>query len=192
MADTLKAQHTALPDQGLRVLLGHGPHPLLDHRGHLRLARHALRRLRTRRWSARATAPRASRNSATTTIKNGYDSLLNELGKYGLGKRDLVANINFFSKVVADDAGDLQLRRGHSRAGQLRRPALRDEHAGGAAAVPASARPGARLSAARACGSRRCRAAPAAARRCLSHALPGERARLPQHRNAVCVRRSHG
>ena len=40
--------------------------------------------------------------------KNGYDSLLNELGKYGLGKRDLVSNVNFFSKVSTDDAGDLR------------------------------------------------------------------------------------
>ena len=30
--------------------------------------------------------------------KNGRDSMLNELGKYGLGKRDLIANINFFSR----------------------------------------------------------------------------------------------
>ena len=35
----------------------------------------------------------------TTIIKNGYDSLVNELGKYGLGKRDLVSNLNLFSKV---------------------------------------------------------------------------------------------
>ena len=44
--------------------------------------------------------------------------MLVELGKYGLGKRDLVANINFFSKVVVDDAGAMRLAAGHSRAGQ--------------------------------------------------------------------------
>jgi urea carboxylase-associated protein 2 len=44
------------------------------------------------------------RNSA---YKNARDSMLNELGKYGLGKRDLVANINFFSRVTADDDGGL-------------------------------------------------------------------------------------
>jgi len=31
--------------------------------------------------------------------KNAHDSFLVELGKYGLGARDLVSNINFFSKV---------------------------------------------------------------------------------------------
>jgi uncharacterized protein len=49
--------------------------------------------------------------------KSGYDSLLNELGKFGLGKRDLVSNINFFSKVTTDEAGDLRFHVGHSQAG---------------------------------------------------------------------------
>jgi uncharacterized protein len=49
---------------------------------------------------------------------SGREGLLVELGKYGLGERDLVANINFFSKVVVDDAGAMQLAAGHSRAGQ--------------------------------------------------------------------------
>jgi len=50
---------------------------------------------------------------------SGRDGMLVELGKYGLGERDLVANINFFSKVVADDAGALALAAGHARAGQF-------------------------------------------------------------------------
>ncbi len=49
--------------------------------------------------------------------KNGYDSLLNELGKYGLGKRDLGATINLFSKVVVDERGALQFQPQHAKAG---------------------------------------------------------------------------
>jgi urea carboxylase-associated protein 2 len=49
--------------------------------------------------------------------KNGRDSVLNELGKYGLGTRDLVANINFFSRVSADDGGGLHFHEQHCRAG---------------------------------------------------------------------------
>ncbi len=49
--------------------------------------------------------------------RSGQDSLLTELGKYGLGLRDLVPNINFFSKVTADEGGLLQFQSGHSRAG---------------------------------------------------------------------------
>ena len=40
--------------------------------------------------------------------RNGADSLLNELAKYGLGVRDLVAPLNLFSRVTVDDTGALQ------------------------------------------------------------------------------------
>lgn len=49
--------------------------------------------------------------------KNGFDSLLNEVAKFGLGKRDLVPNINFFSKVVVDDDGGMRFVPGNSSAG---------------------------------------------------------------------------
>jgi len=38
---------------------------------------------------------------------NGYDSFLVEVAKYGLGKKDLSANLNLFSKVVVDELGNL-------------------------------------------------------------------------------------
>lgn len=50
-------------------------------------------------------------------FRSGKDGLLVELGKWGLGKRDLVANVNFFSKVAADAAGMLHFQPGHSKAG---------------------------------------------------------------------------
>lgn len=50
-------------------------------------------------------------------FRNTHDNFLTELGKYGLGKRDVVANVNFFVKVVADDAGALRFVRGSSKAG---------------------------------------------------------------------------
>jgi urea carboxylase-associated protein 2 len=49
--------------------------------------------------------------------RNGKDGLLVELAKYGLGKRDLVANANFFSKVMPDADGKLSFVKGHSQAG---------------------------------------------------------------------------
>lgn len=49
--------------------------------------------------------------------RNGQDSLLIELGKYGLGLRDLVPNINFFSKVSCDENGKLAHHPNHSKAG---------------------------------------------------------------------------
>jgi uncharacterized protein len=37
--------------------------------------------------------------------RNGRDNLLVELGKHGLGKRDVVANVNFFVRVGVDGEG---------------------------------------------------------------------------------------
>ncbi|MGB5324955.1 MAG: urea amidolyase associated protein UAAP1, partial [Pseudomonadales bacterium] len=48
--------------------------------------------------------------------QNGYDSFLTELAKYNLGKKDLVANVNFFSKVTSSKSGELTLS-GRSRKG---------------------------------------------------------------------------
>lgn len=49
--------------------------------------------------------------------QNGHDAFLVELAKYGLGRADLAANVNWFSKVAADADGRLALVAGHSRPG---------------------------------------------------------------------------
>jgi urea carboxylase-associated protein 2 len=54
-----------------------------------------------------------------TRYVSGRDGMLVELGKYGLGERDLVANVNFFSKVIVDDTGAMRLEAGNGRAGQF-------------------------------------------------------------------------
>ncbi len=51
--------------------------------------------------------------------RNARDSFLIELGKWGLGKRDIVPNVNFFSKVSVDEAGNLSFASRHSRAGDF-------------------------------------------------------------------------
>jgi urea carboxylase-associated protein 2 len=56
----------------------------------------------------------AARNDWTL---NGHDSFLVEAGKYGLGRRDLAANVNWFSKVAVGDDGSMQFASGHSPAG---------------------------------------------------------------------------
>ena len=49
--------------------------------------------------------------------QNGYNSFLVELAKYGLGKKDMAANVNFFSAVGVDDDGKLQFLENNSQAG---------------------------------------------------------------------------
>jgi len=54
------------------------------------------------------------RNAMTRSGKEGF---LEELGRQGLNRRDLHANVNWFSKVVADESGDLHFDAGHAKAG---------------------------------------------------------------------------
>jgi uncharacterized protein len=51
--------------------------------------------------------------------RNGRDCFLIELAKWGLGKKDLVPNLNFFSKVVSDEEGHLTFIPDHSKAGDF-------------------------------------------------------------------------
>jgi len=49
--------------------------------------------------------------------RNGRENFLIELAKWGLGPKDLVPNVNLFSKVAPDDEGVLSYAPGHSQAG---------------------------------------------------------------------------
>ena len=49
--------------------------------------------------------------------QNGYNSFLVELAKYGLGKKDMAANLNLFSAVGVDDEGNLKYLENNSQAG---------------------------------------------------------------------------
>lgn len=49
--------------------------------------------------------------------RNGRECFLIELAKWGLGERDLVPNLNLFSKVLADADGALTFDPSHARAG---------------------------------------------------------------------------
>ena len=46
--------------------------------------------------------------------RNARDGFLTELGKYGLGERDLAMCVNFFSKVTVDESGALRWHENHS------------------------------------------------------------------------------
>lgn len=51
--------------------------------------------------------------------RNGKDSLLVEMGKWGLGLRDLVPNVNLFSKVAVDTDGRFRFAENHAKAGDF-------------------------------------------------------------------------
>lgn len=49
--------------------------------------------------------------------QNGHDSFLIEAAKYGLGRRDLPANVNWFSKVAVGEDGSLAIDAGAAKPG---------------------------------------------------------------------------
>jgi len=49
--------------------------------------------------------------------RSGKDGLLIEIGKYGLSRRDLIAPVNFFTKVSVDVEGRFQFAADHAPAG---------------------------------------------------------------------------
>jgi urea carboxylase-associated protein 2 len=49
--------------------------------------------------------------------RNARDNFIIELSKVGLGKRDIVANVNFFARLVVDELGALSWVEGNSRPG---------------------------------------------------------------------------
>jgi urea carboxylase-associated protein 2 len=115
MADTLKAQHTAFLKKGNvcysdmgRVMCSITEDSCGWHDTLSGVSNAALVQARYG-----ASSFQQQRNA---WYKNGADGLLNELGKHGLGARDLASTINFFSKVVVADDGALQFVRGNAKA----------------------------------------------------------------------------
>jgi urea carboxylase-associated protein 2 len=116
LPDTLKAQHTARLATG-NVLLSDMGHVLCsipaDSCGwHDPLAGHSNAALVRRKYG-----PSTYQEERNTFRRNAHDQFLIELGKWGLGKLDLVANINFFSKVTVDADGKMRFVIGNSGAG---------------------------------------------------------------------------
>jgi urea carboxylase-associated protein 2 len=56
-------------------------------------------------------------NARNDCHQNALDGFLIELEKYGLGRRDLTMNVNFFSKVEVGEDGSMHFVEGHSKAG---------------------------------------------------------------------------
>jgi urea carboxylase-associated protein 2 len=116
MADTLKAQHTAFLTAGKvlysdmgRVLMSItddscGWHDTISGHSHAAQVR-------------RQYGERSYQEHRNAFYRNGRELFLIELGKWGLGKKDLVPNVNFFTKVAVDDAGGMHYVEGNSGAG---------------------------------------------------------------------------
>ncbi len=114
--DTLKCQHT------FKLTAGHCLYSdmgrifcsiVADSGGwHDTVCGNSTKRLVAGRWGEKSY--QQYRNDWT---QNGHDAFIVEGGKYGLGRRDLVANVNWFSKVAVADDGSLVFDPKHARSG---------------------------------------------------------------------------
>lgn len=114
--DTLKCQHTFKLTRGHCLYSDMGRifcSITADSVGwHDTVCGNANRALVARRWGERSY--QQYRNDWT---QNGHDAFLVEAGKYGLGRRDLAANVNWFSKVAIDADGSMRFDSDNSPAG---------------------------------------------------------------------------
>jgi urea carboxylase-associated protein 2 len=116
MPDTLKAQHIARLTTGFvlysdmgRVLCS----VIADTVGwHDPIGGTSNRQLVENKYG-----PSTYQQSRNDCHQNGRDSFLIELGKWGLGPRDLVANLNLFSRVNVAEDGSMGFVAGNSKAG---------------------------------------------------------------------------
>jgi urea carboxylase-associated protein 2 len=108
MPDTLKHQATSHLREGLvcysdmgRVLcsIPQSSCSWHDTMGGMSRAEHVAKKYGVHRYQEHRNA----------MYRNAYDGFLMQLGKWGMGKRDIVANINFFSKITVDADGNLLL-----------------------------------------------------------------------------------
>ena len=93
-----------------------------DHRRYLRPARHARRRLLSRKQHGALRA----REAPHAQLPRQLPARARALGTAALTKRDLPSNINFFMNVPVTPAGELTFADGISAAGPLRGDARRD------------------------------------------------------------------
>lgn len=118
LPDTLKAQHTAKLTTG---------HCLYSDMGRILVSipqdtagwHDPLAGCSTRNTVEKAFGTKTFQEARNHFHRNSRDNFLVELGKYGLGRRDLVMNVNFFSKVTVDAGGSLHFHPGHARPGSF-------------------------------------------------------------------------
>jgi uncharacterized protein len=116
LPDTLKAQFTAKLTRG-HVLMSDMGRVLLsitaDSVGwHDPLGGHGNAEDMRRKYGTRS-----YQEARNDRFRNAHDNLLVEMGKHGLGPRDLAANVNFFSRVDTAHDGALTFRPANSKAG---------------------------------------------------------------------------
>jgi urea carboxylase-associated protein 2 len=116
MPDTLKCQHVSRVTAGVALYSDMGrvlASVVADTCGwHDTICGHTTGALVAERWGAAG-----YQDQRNDWRRSARDAFLVELAKLGLGRRDLVANLNFFSKVEVGDDGGMRFAEQNSEAG---------------------------------------------------------------------------
>lgn len=116
MPDTLKAQHVSRLTAGIALHSDMGrvlASVLEDTCGwHDTITGHATGVIADARWGESS-----FQEHGNDWRRSARDGLLVELAKHGLDRRDLTANVNFFTKVAVDPEGVLEFAEGHAAPG---------------------------------------------------------------------------
>jgi urea carboxylase-associated protein 2 len=116
MPDTLKAQHVSRLTSGVALYsdMGRVLASITDDScgWHDTITGHTTREILAQRWGE--LSYQQARNEWRRSAR---DAFLTELAKLGLGLRDVVANVNFFTKIGIGDDGSLRYEPGNSPPG---------------------------------------------------------------------------
>ena len=116
MPDTLKAQHTSKLTKGNVLMSDNGR--VLASIVEDSLGWHdTISGLSTKETVEARYGKTTYQESRNDYLKNGYDNMAVELVRNGLGLRDLVPNVNLFSKVQCNEFGDMQSISTHCKQG---------------------------------------------------------------------------
>lgn len=116
MPDTLKAQHTAHLTRG-HVLMSDMGRVLAAISGDTLGWHDPICGMTDADWVRQRFGEAGYQQHRNAMFRNARDGVLVELAKWGLTRRDVGSVVNFFSKVVADEAGALTLQPEHSLQG---------------------------------------------------------------------------
>lgn len=116
MADTLKGQHTSRLTRG-NMLYSDMGRAMLSIVGDTVGWHDTIGGITDAEMIRRQYGEAGYQEHHNAFYRNGRELFLIELAKWGLGKRDLVPNLNFFSKVWVDSEGRMTYATGHGKAG---------------------------------------------------------------------------
>ncbi|MDR2192802.1 MAG: DUF1989 domain-containing protein [Endomicrobium sp.] len=114
MPDTLKAQHTAFLTKGNILMSDNGramASVVWDSTGWI----DTISGLTDKKFTDAKYGVTTYQKNSNDYYRNGYDNFIVELVRNGLSARDIMPNLNLFSKISCDEEGNMLYAKGHGK-----------------------------------------------------------------------------